>query len=134
MRNPTCALLADQHTISAEGIRDLLGTAFNSVYVVGDVKSLHDGTRRLQPTVVVLDISFAESNSLELTRWIKKHSPLSKLIMLTFQDHAQGVHASISAGADAIVLKHCVAQDLLIAVDAVQRDKKFVSSNIDTAA
>lgn len=134
MCNPTCALLADQHTISAEGIRDLLGTAFNSVYVVGDVKSLHDGTRRLQPTVVVLDISFAKSDSLELTRWIKKHSPLSKLIMLTFQDHAQGVHASISAGADAIVLKHCVAQDLLIAVDAVQRDKKFVSSNIDTAA
>ena len=134
MRNPTCALLADQHTISAEGLRDLLGTAFNSVYVVGDVKSLHDGTRRLQPTVVVLDISFAKSDSLELTRWIKKHSPLSKLIMLTFQDHAQGVHASISAGADAIVLKHCVAQDLLIAVDAVQRDKKFVSSNIDTAA
>ena len=134
MCNPTCALLADQHTISAEGIRDLLGTAFNSVYVVGDVKSLHDGTRRLQQTVVVLDISFAKSDSLELTMWIKKHSPLSKLIMLTFQDHAQGVHASISAGADAIVLKHCVAQDLLIAVDAVQRDKKFVSSNIDTAA
>ena len=134
MRNPTCALLADQHTISAEGIRDLLGTAFNSVYVVGDVKSLHDGTRRLQPTVVVLDISFAESNSLELTRWIKKHSPFSKLIVLTCQDHAQGVQTSISAGADAIVLKRCVAQDLLIAVDAVQRDEKFVSHDIGTAA
>lgn len=112
----------------------MLGTAFNSVYVVGDVKSLHDGTRRLQPTVVVLDISFAESNSLELTRWIKKHSPFSKLIVLTCQDHAQGVQTSISAGADAIVLKRCVAQDLLIAVDAVQRDEKFVSHDIGTAA
>ena len=112
----------------------MLGTAFNSVYVVGDVKSLHDGTRRLQPTVVVLDISFAQSSSLELTRWIKKHSPFSKLIVLTCQDHAQGVQTSISAGADAIVLKRCVAQDLLIAVDAVQRDEKFVSHDIGTAA
>ena len=128
--SPTCALLADHHTISAEGIRDLLTTAFNSVYVVGDVQSLHDGARRLQPTVVVLDNGFAQSNVLELTRWIKRHSPSSKLIMLACQDHAQGVQISVSAGADAIVLKRCVAQDLLAAVDAVQHNESFISPEI----
>jgi len=129
--SPTCALLADHHTISAEGIRDLLATAFNSVYVVGDVPSLHDGARRLQPTVVVLDNGFAQSNVLELTRWIKKHSPSSKLIMLAYQGHAQGVQISVSAGADAIVLKRCIAQDLLSAVDAVQHNESFISPEID---
>ena len=131
--SPTCVLLADHHTISTEGIRDLLTTAFDSVYVVGDVKSLHDGARRLQPTVVVLDNGFAQSNVLELTRWIKKHSPSSKLIMLACQDHAQGVQISVSAGADAIVLKRCVAQDLLAAVDAVQHNESFISPEIDIA-
>ena len=127
---PTCALLADHHTISAEGIRDLLGAAFSSVYVVGDVKSLHDGARRLQPTVVVLDNSFAHSNALELLRWMKRHSPSSKLILLACQDHVQGVQVSVSAGADAIVLKRCVAEDLLLAVDAVQHNESFVSPDI----
>jgi CheY-like chemotaxis protein len=129
--SPTCVLLADHHTISAEGIRDLLTTAFDSVYVVGDVKSLHDGARRLQPTVVVLDNGFAQSNILELTRWIKKHSPSSKLIMLACEGHAQGVQISVSAGADAVVLKRCIAQDLLAAVDTVQHNERFISPEID---
>lgn len=130
VHNSTCALLADQHTISAEGIRDLLGTAFNSVYLVGDVESLRDGTQRLQPTVVTLDVDFAASESLDLTRWIKTHSPHSKLIVLTCLDQQQNANVSLSAGADAVVLKRCVAHDLLAAVDAVLLDESFVSPDI----
>lgn len=132
VRNSSCALLADQHTIAAEGIRALLGAAFDSVYVVGDVESLRDGAQRLQPTIVTLDVNFATSGSLELTSWIRAHSPQSKLIVLTCLDQQESADASLSAGADAVVLKRCVAYDLLAAVDAVLKNEKFVSPDIGT--
>ena len=126
----TCALLADRHTVSIEGIRDLLGTAFNSVYTVGDTHSLCEGAQRLRPNVIVFDISFARSNSLGLIRKIKGISPGSKLITLTIHDQESAAQISLSAGADAIVLKRCIARDLLEAVDAVQRDESFISADI----
>lgn len=128
--NATCALLADRHTISVEGIRDLLSTAFNSVYTVGDTHSLCEGAQRLQPNIIVFDISFASNDSLGLIRKIKRISPGSKLITLTIHDQETAARVSLSAGADAIVLKRCIARDLLEAVDTVQRDEVFISADI----
>ena len=126
----TCALIADQHTVFVEGLRDLLRTEFNSVYIVGDANSLRDGAHRLHPTVIVVDISSARNEALELIAAMREISPASKLITLTTHDEPGIAEMAFSAGADAVVLKRCVAVDLMDAVDAVRQNRKFVSRDM----
>ena len=59
-----CVLLAERHHGLTEGVRGLLATAFRSVVMVADETSLLDGAGRLQPDVVVVDLSLAQDNNL----------------------------------------------------------------------
>lgn len=54
-----CVILADRHTALVEGIRGLLGTTFETIFVVGDTKSLLEGTLQLLPVLVILDLQMA---------------------------------------------------------------------------
>jgi two-component system invasion response regulator UvrY len=125
-----CALLADSHTSFAEGVRGLLETEFSTIYVVADARSLHDGVERLQPTLVVVDISLAADDSSGLLHGLLESSPASALIVLTAHDEPSVAAAVMSAGATGVVLKRCVARDLLFAVDRALRGEKFVSPDI----
>jgi DNA-binding NarL/FixJ family response regulator len=52
-------LLADRHHGLCDGVRGLLETEFETVFMVADEASLLEGTGRLKPPIVVLDLSFA---------------------------------------------------------------------------
>ena len=55
----SCVLLADRHHGLAEGVRGLLETAFESVFMVADGTSLLEGVDRLEPDVAIVDLSLA---------------------------------------------------------------------------
>jgi len=121
MMNPqqkSCALLADTHTRYIEGVRGLLETEFDTIFTVADAGSLEEGTDRLQPTVVVVDLSFATGDFAGMIEQIRSSSPMSKVIALTIHSEPAVVDALLSAGAHGVVLKHFIARDLLTAIDA----------------
>jgi DNA-binding NarL/FixJ family response regulator len=60
----SCVLLADRHHGLTEGVRGLLETTFGTVVMVADEASLIDGAGRLQPDVVVVDLSLAQDAGL----------------------------------------------------------------------
>lgn len=122
----SCLLLADRHSVLVEGLRDLLRTAFDSVYTVGDEASLRDGANRLRPSVIV--ISDVKKKSLQLTHDIQCISPGSKVVALVTNLEDSTLQNLLQTGASAVVLKTSAALDLLDAVDAVRRGEKFVSS------
>ena len=128
--NSTCALLADRHTVTVEGIRDLLKTEFNSVFVVDDKPSLIEGAVRLEPAVIVVDLSLSDAGYLDLVRNVRNIAPRAKLVALTMHDQYDVASAILAAGADAVVLKRESAHDLLEAVDAVASDKQYLSREI----
>jgi len=113
----SCALLADKHTRCVEGVRGLLETGFNTIFTVADVGSLKEGTDRLQPTVIVVDLSLATGDFAGMIRQIRSSSPVSKVIALTVHREPAVVDAILSAGAHGVVLKHFIARDLLAAID-----------------
>jgi hypothetical protein len=57
----SCALLANRNTRYLEGVRGLLETAFDTIFTVADAGSLVEGTDRLQPTVIVVDLAVANT-------------------------------------------------------------------------
>jgi len=116
----SCVLLADRHHGLTEGVRGLLATAFGTVVMVADEESLLDGTERLQPDVVVVDLSLAQDSGLGWLKSLRRHCPELKVIVLSVHDEQSVRRAAMEAGADAFVLKRAIATDLLSAVDAVR--------------
>jgi DNA-binding NarL/FixJ family response regulator len=126
----SCALLADKHTGFIDGVRGLLETAFDTIFTVADADSLTNGTNRLRPTVVVVDLSFAKGDFTGLIRQLQRSSPASKIIALTMHKEPAAVDAMLSAGAHGVVLKHFIARDLLAAVDVVLEGNRFVTPDV----
>ncbi|MFA6957291.1 MAG: response regulator transcription factor [Thermoanaerobaculia bacterium] len=116
----SCVLLADRHHGLTEGIRGLLETAFETVVMVADEKSLLEGANRLHPEVAVVDLSLARDSGLDWLRTLRAQCPALRVIVLSVHDEETVRRAALDAGADAFVLKRSLATDLLSAVDRVR--------------
>ena len=127
----SCVLLADRHHGLMEGVRGLLETAFGTVVMVADEASLIDGAGRLQPDVVVVDLSLAQVAGLDWLRTLRQRCPDLKVIVLSVHDEQSVRKAAMEAGADAFVLKRAIATDLLSAVDAVRGGASVEASAYD---
>jgi DNA-binding NarL/FixJ family response regulator len=123
-----CVLLADRHHGLSEGIRGLLESAFNSVFLVADEASLVEGVGRLRPTMVVVDISLRAGDLFGLVSDLKARSHGTKVLLLSVHDEPSVLRSAIAAGADGVVLKRSIATELLPAVDALLAGKQFVSA------
>ena len=132
--SPTCAILADRHAAVVDGIRGLLESAFESVFMVADIGSLSNGAKRLKPDLIILDLSLVGGDLPGLLGDITAQSPASRLIVITLHDEPTVPHLAFSAGAHGVVLKRCVGRDFLDAVDTVLRGGRFVSPDFGVAA
>jgi len=126
----TCVLLADRHHGLRDGVRGLLETEFETVFMVADEASLLEGAERLMPAIVVLDLSFACGDLRGLLVRLTERSPGSKVLMLTVHDEATVAKAALAAGAEAVVLKSRLATDLLPAVDALRGGRRYMSPEL----
>ena len=132
-QSPTCAILADRHTELVEGIRGLLETTFQTVYIVANAQSLREGTQHLSPAVIVLDLSLVGGDLPQLLQTIRELSPKSRVIVLTLHDELTVVQLVLDSGAHGVVLKRCIASDFNNAIDAVLRGEEFVSPDFGLA-
>ena len=127
-QNPSCAILADRHTVLAVRIRDLLEAYFETVYVVCDAPSLRVGAQQLVPALIVLDLALAGSDCPRLLQEISQLSPGSRVIVLTVHDDATVARMALASGARGVVLKRSIGSDFLCAVSAVLRGEQYISS------
>jgi DNA-binding NarL/FixJ family response regulator len=123
-----CVLIADPHNGLFERIRGLLETTFGQLFLVTDKSSLIEGAGRLQPTVIVMDLSYAAGDLSGLTRELRDHAPAAKLLLLSVHDEPTVVAAAIAAGADGLVLKRAIGRDLMPAIDALLAGQRYFDS------
>jgi len=83
----------------------------------------------LKPDLILLDIGLPKLNGVEVARRIRQLSPSSKILFLSQNNDRDIVQAALSAGALGYVHKSEAQGELLSAVDAVLRGKRFVSSS-----
>ncbi|HKE44075.1 MAG TPA: response regulator transcription factor [Steroidobacteraceae bacterium] len=120
-------LLADDHRIVAEGLKNLLAADFEIVGIVEDGRQLLDGANRLNPDVIVADISMPGLNGIEALKLLRASNPKVRLIFLTMHGEPAYARRALEAGAAGFVLKHCAPEELVVALRAALAGQCFVT-------
>src|SRR5580693_9753502 len=112
-------LLADDHQMLADALRLVLEPRCEVVGAVSDGRALLEAAARLQPDIVVLDISMPQLNGLDAGRQLKKSMPSVKLIYMTMNEDPYLVGEAFRAGASAFLLKQAAGFELIDAIEKV---------------
>ncbi len=123
-------LLADDHALVLEGFKKLLEEHCQVVGSVEDGRALLDAAERLQPDIVVLDISMPKLNGLDAARRLRKMVPRPRLIFVTVHADQDYVTQAFKAGASGYLLKRSAGSELVQAIEAVMHDNYYVTSLI----
>ncbi|HEY6403647.1 MAG TPA: response regulator transcription factor [Blastocatellia bacterium] len=123
----TKVLLADDHTIVAEGLRSLLEDEFELVGAVRDGRALLEAARKLNPEVIVADISMPLLNGLDAARQLKRDGVAAKIIFLTMHSEAQLAAEAFRAGASGYLLKSSAGEELIAAIHEVVKGRAYVT-------
>lgn len=126
----TRVLLADDHRIIVEGLRGILEPEFELVGTVEDGRALVDAAQKLNPDVIVADISMPLLNGIEAAKQLKKAHSRAKIIFLTMHLDATYATRALEAGAMGYVLKHSASSELVTAIREVLRGRVYVTPMI----
>jgi DNA-binding NarL/FixJ family response regulator len=126
MKKPR-VLLADDHKILLEGLKNLLGGEFELVGSVEDGRALVEQAATLRPDVIVADISMPQLNGIEATRQIKKTDKNIKIVFLTMHLDATYAANAFEAGASGFVLKHSAPSELITAIREAMKGRTYVT-------
>lgn len=125
-------LIADDHAIVRDGIRELLKRE-PDLQVVGEavdgVQAL-EKTKDLCPDVVLLDIAMPNLNGLEVIGLLKEAAPETGVIILSMHANESYVHQALKSGALGYVLKASPSSDIVDAIRKVHNQEYFLSSKI----
>jgi two-component system response regulator NreC len=121
-------LLADDHAVVREGIRMILEAQpdFEVVGEAADGEEAVQMARRLNPDVVVMDISMPKLSGVEATQAIKEALPGVQVLILTMHEEQSYLFQLLRLGAAGYVLKRAAASDLVEAVRATARGETFL--------
>lgn len=116
-------LLADDHTVVRESMRDILNLQ-PDIEVVGEARTGVEAVRLavlLRPDVILMDIEMPGMDGLEATRTILDQCPEAGILALTAHEDEAHIFALLEAGAEGYIVKSARLADVLAAIRAVAR-------------
>lgn len=120
-------LLADDHRIVAEGLKGILEPEFELVGIVEDGRALVEAVEKLQPDVVVADVSMPLLNGIEAMRQFKKKYKNIAVVFLTMHTDVMYAAEALEAGALGYVLKHSAPSELVTAVSNAFKGRTYIT-------
>ncbi|MBI1424640.1 MAG: response regulator [Gammaproteobacteria bacterium] len=125
-------MIIDDHAMFRAGIRALLETQDNLEIIAeasDGLDGLHQATR-LNPQLIITDLSMPNLNGTEAIAAIKRRIPEAKILVLTVHKVEEYIHAALRAGADGYILKDDSQDDLITAIQQVLAGKTYLSPSI----
>jgi len=123
-------LLADDHAdFLAVAVR-LLEPVVRVVKTVADGNAAVQEAARLDPDVIVLDISMPVLSGIEAARQLRAAGSRAKIVFLTVHPDSDFARAAFDAGAVGYVVKDRLASDLLHALREAMAGNSFVSPTV----
>jgi len=128
-------LLADDHALVRQGFKMILG-AQSDMQIVGEAGNGREAVElaeKLQPDLVVMDVTMPELNGIEATRRLATVAPRTRVLALSMHKDAVYVREILRAGARGYLLKDSVDADLLAAVRSVAKGEGYLSPGVSDA-
>jgi DNA-binding NarL/FixJ family response regulator len=125
-------VIVDDHSVVRRGVRALLESQ-PGWKVLAEAETGREAVtivKRLQPDIVVIDLSLPELNGLDATRQIVKESPRTEVLVLTMHHSEELVRDVLQAGARGYVLKSDADASLISAVESLRQHKPFLTANV----
>ena len=120
-------LLADDHRMVTEGLKNLLAADFELVGAVEDGRALLTAAKKLRPDVIVADISMPQLNGIEVLQLLKASNPAVKVVFLTMHQDRAYARRALEAGAAGFVVKHSASDELVMAIHAALKGQTFIT-------
>ena len=122
-------LLADDHTLMRQGLRQILEQKpeFEVIAEASSGLEAVEMALRHQPDVAIVDIAMKELNGIEATAQIVKHSPHTAVLILSMYSDERYVVRAVRAGARGYLVKNSAGDELVRAIQLVQRGMAFFS-------
>jgi len=128
-------ILVDDHGIIRQGLRSLLECQ-PDIEVIGeadDGRSAIELVRELQPDIVITDVTMPNLNGVDTTRQITRLFPQVKVIGLSGHSNNSFIMGMLKAGASAYVLKQCLFDELLEAIQVVHQGGRYLGPEVTRA-
>lgn len=128
-------LLADDHVLVRQGFKLILSEQ-PDMQIAGEAANGREAVEqaeKLQPDIVVMDVTMPELNGIEATRRITTAAPRARVLALSMHKDAVYVREILRAGARGYLLKDSADADLIAAVRAVAKGEGYLSPAISDA-
>jgi len=125
-------ILADDHKIIRVGLQALIEEhpKMQVIAVAENGRKAVALTRKLNPDVVIMDISMPDLNGIEATRQILSEFPDIKVIALSMHADRRFVTRMFKSGASGYLLKDCAFEELYDAISFVTKNQTYLSPAI----
>ncbi len=121
-------LLVDDHTVVRAGMKALLASA-SDIEIIGEASSGDEAialATRLEPDVVVMDVTMSGSDGVVATRVISEQGLASRVLVLTMHTEEEYLLEVLKAGGAGYILKSAADRDLVDAIRTVARGEMYV--------
>jgi DNA-binding NarL/FixJ family response regulator len=125
-------LLADDHALIRAGVRVMISD-LEGYEVVGEAEDgsqVVEMARELEPDIILLDVSMRDVGGLEALQQLTRLAPGCKVLMLSMHTDPETVFESLQNGAAGYLLKDAAMAELHLALRAVGRGERYLSSAI----
>ena len=125
-------LLADDHGVVRDGLRRLFEDTedIRVVSIVGDGKQAVAEALRVNPDVIVMDISMPVMSGISATRDILERAPQARVLMLSIHTSAEMIGQSLAIGARGYVLKESASVEVVAAIRAVASGRQYLGEGV----
>ena len=126
--NRARVLLADDHSAVLDRVSALLSATFEVVGAVSDGRELIFAGKRLDPDVIVADITMPRLSGIEAAHQLREAGFRAKFVFLTIHVEREFVDACVAEGALGYVLKSHMKTDLIPAIQGALIGRTFISA------
>jgi DNA-binding NarL/FixJ family response regulator len=125
--NPTRIVLADDHRLFLDALKNFLEPEFEVVGTFTDGYALVKGAPNLNPDLIVLDVGMPLMNGLNAGQRLKQLIPRTKLIYLTMNTDREIAAEAFQLGASAYLVKSSAGSELIHAIHETIRGKSYIT-------